>query len=625
MLNGLSGTFEKAGMKSWVPGAVLTALVLCSVVPFSARAVYLDEHLYLHIAESAIVNDWRFPQDTQWIFFGTRLDNLAVHTHPPVGEYFLALMLKLFGPFEETRFRLIWGIFSLIAVLGFHRVARHFTRDPLAVAALFAVSPAFFVISPTLMMDMPMLAFFLLGLAFYLDHLSGKQKRLSPAVICFTLSAGTGYTILVPIGCLWLWAISQKRPRMELGALAIAPAALLAWLVAMKVHFGVLPALGVAQYLAQHLSLLGNLLPIFSFLGGVSLFPWLLLVLVDMPHRRWLVVISLTIAALLSLFHNWPGWPDRIWFVVLASSGIGLLMAFIFKSRARTSDEHPAARGFLLLWAPAALLFFFLSAEMICARYILLCLPPIFLIAFGHLRRAVAIPAITVTLILSVAIAAGDYRFVNSYRDWVAQTVVPLQRQGFRIWSATESGLRFYLERNGIATLDNADIRPRGGDLIVRQASFAYGLSDQLGSLLLTIRKTDLGDRYPMRTFVAAAGAGFHDSRFGPVPFSFSSAPLDCLELVEVSPFVIGLPQVVPEDYSSVPVWYPGGVLLKQVQPEMQFPIQMPRDVDVEYVLEGDGTVELSEKGITLKKRGAEAAVWKNFRIIPRAWKASVD
>jgi hypothetical protein len=625
MLNRFGRTFEKAGMKSWVPGAVLIALVLCSVVPFAARAVYLDEHLYLHIAESAIVNDWRFPQDTQWIFFGTRLDNLAIHTHPPVGEYFLALMLKFLGPFEEIRFRLIWGIFSLITVLGFHRVARHFTKNPVAVAALFAVSPAFFVISPTLMMDMPMLAFFLLGLGFYLDNLEGKQRRLLPAVTCFTLSAGTGYTILAPMGCLFIWAISQRRPIRELGALAVAPAALLAWLVAMKIHFGVLPAIGVVEYLTEHFSLLGNLLPIFSFLGGVSLFPWLFLALVDIPHKRWLAILSVTIAALLSLLHDWPGWQARIWFVALASSGIGLLIAFIFKSMPRDSDEFPAARGLLLLWAPATLLFFFLSAEMICARYILLCLPPIFLIAFNNMRRAAAIPAIAVTLILSIAIAAGDYRFVNSYRDWVAQTIVPLQRQGFRIWSATESGLRFYLEKNGIATLDNLDVRPRGGDLIVRQASFAYGLSDQLGSLLLPIWKTDLGDRYPIRTFVAAAGAGFHDSRFGPVPFSISSAPLDHLELVQVSPFVIKLPQVVPEDYSSVPVWYPGGVLLKQVQPEMRFPIQMPRDVAVEYELEGNGTVELSEKDITLKKSGAEAVVWKNFRIIPKTWKANTN
>lgn len=625
MLNGSSETLVKLSLKTWLPEILLSALVLCSVLPFAARAVYLDEHLYLHIAESAVVNDWRFPQDTQWIFFGKHLENLAVHAHPPVGEYCLALMLKCFGPFSEIRFRLIWGIFSLIAVLSFYRVARRFVSNPLAVAALFAVSPAFFIISPTLMMDIPMLALFFLGLGSYLDNLGGSRGRLLPAAVCFILAAGTGYTILIPMGCLFLWAVAKKRPLKELCALALAPAVLLAWLVAMKIHFGTVPVMGVVKYLAEHLSLRGNLLAVFSFLGGVSLFPWLFLALVDVPQKRRLAISGVTVAAILSLFHAWPNWQAWLWFVTLASAGIGLLIAFAFKGTSPVSTECRMPRGFLLLWAPATLLFFLLSAEMMCARYILLCLPPIFLIVFDQMRRGPAVSVIAATLILSVAVAVGDYRFVNSYRDWVAQTVVPLQKQGFRIWSATESGLRFYLERNGIATLDNADVRPKGGDLIVRQTSFAYGLSDQLGSLLLPIRKTDLEDRYPIRTFVAAAGAGFHDSRFGPFPFSISSAPLDHLELVQVSPFVIKLPQVVPEDYSSVPVWYPGGVLLKQIQPEMRFRLQMPRDVEAEYELEGNGTVELLQDGITLKKNGADAVVWKNFRIIPRAWKANAD
>ena len=110
--------------KIWVSCAVLSALVILSVVPFAARAIYLDEHIYLHIAESAVNNDWMFPQDTPWIFFGIRAANLAAHTHPPAGEYFLALMLKLWGHFEEIRFRLTWGVFPLMAVLGFYRLMK---------------------------------------------------------------------------------------------------------------------------------------------------------------------------------------------------------------------------------------------------------------------------------------------------------------------------------------------------------------------------------------------------------------------------------------------------------------------------------------------------------------------
>jgi len=613
----------KKWMKKWAPHAILTALVICSVVPFAGRAVYLDEHIYLHVAETALEKDWRFPQDTPWIFFGTRYQNLAAHTHPPLGEYVLAIMLKLFGGFDEVRFRLLWAVFPLAAALGFYRLARHFTANPLPIASLFAVCPAFFVLSPTLMMDIPMLAFLLWGLAFYLDSQQGRKIYLFPAALCFTVSAGIGYTALVPIGCLFLWAIARKRPVREFCSIALAPVVLAAWLGVMRSHFGELPAAGMVRYLASHLSFPANVIPTFSFLGGVSLFPWAFVALVDVPRKNILAVSSVLAAFLMSFFHSWPTLYFRMWFVLLASSGIGLLITFVMKAARRESAACPPARAFLLLWFPATYLFFLLSAEMVNARYILLSLPPIFLIAFNRARRAAAVPAVAITMILSVLIAAGDYRFVNSYREWVKGTIDPLQRQGFPIWSATESGLRFYLEQRGIETLDNADMRPKGGDLIVRQASFSYGLSGELAPLLLPLSKVDLVDAYPVRTFVAAAGAGFHDSHFGLVPYTISRAPLDRLELMQVSPFVRSLPQVVPPDYSSVPVWYPGGVLLKQVLPEMKFTVRVPKGARVDYELEGKGSIEISDGCITLRKTGDETAVWKNFRIIPEALDAA--
>jgi hypothetical protein len=609
-------------MKKWASGAILLALVLCGIVPFAARAVYLDEHLYLHIAESAVEESWLFPQDAEWIFFGTREDNLAAHTHPPLGEYCLALMLMLLGGFAEAPFRLLWGIFSLLTVLGFYRLARHFTTSPLIVTSLFAVSPAFFVISPTLMMDIPMLGFFLVGFGFYLDHVEGRSPPLWLASLCFVLSVGFGYTILIPLGCLFVWAVAGRRPKSELLAMAAAPAMIFAWMIVMRIHFGELPATRVIQYFLSHASLTDNLLPIFSFLGGVSILPWLFLAFLDISRKLLIAATSLAAASILSLFHVWASTPSQLWFVVLASSGIGLLIIFALKSAQWNSRRRPAAQGFLVLWLPAALLFFLFAAEIITARYILLGLPPLFLVIFRRVRRPAAIASVAVTMILSLALAIGDYRFVNSYRDWVEETIVPLQKQGFRIWSATESGLRFYLEQRGIQTLDKQDLRPRGADLIVRQASFRYSLSEDLAPLLLSVLETDLEDAYPIRTFAAAADAGFHDSHFGIIPFCFSRVPLDRLELLEVSPLVTSLPQSVPEDFSSVPVWFPGGVQLKQIRAEMKFKIKIPKDTEIEYELEGEGSIDVTDKGITLKKSGTGPAIWKNLRIIPKTWGA---
>ena len=439
-------------MKTGVSITILVALTLCSFVPFAARAVYLDEHVFLHIAESVWQKSWLFPQDTPWTYFGIPAANLAIQTHPPVGEYCMAIMLKLFGSFREIPFHLLWGIFSIMAVLGFYRLARYFTDAPLLVGSLFAVSPAFFVTSQTLMMDIPLLAFFLVGFGFYLDCMEGKRSRLWLVWLCFILSAGTGYTALIPMGCLFLWALANKRPKMELFAIASAPAVMLCWLLTMRHHFGVVPLAGVIQHFSTHSAFPSNVLPTFSFLGGVGLLPWAFIALIDLPKKRMIAGAGILGAALLSLFHSWPSQLHRLWYVALASCGIAFLIAFALKA-SRRSPGRPAIHSFLVLWLPATLLFFLLTADMVNARYMLLSLPPLFLIAFANIRRSAAIAALVATAALSVSLAIGDYRYVNSYRDWVAQTIVPLQQQGFRIWSATESGLRFYLKQRGIETL----------------------------------------------------------------------------------------------------------------------------------------------------------------------------
>src|SRR5438067_1160736 len=106
--------------------AILTFLVLAGIVPFSSRAVFMDEHIYLQIAKSAQTN-WLFPHDTPGMFFGIQKANYADHTDPPVGEYYLAFVYALLGRFHEVSFRLLFSIFPIIAVLSFFSLARRFT------------------------------------------------------------------------------------------------------------------------------------------------------------------------------------------------------------------------------------------------------------------------------------------------------------------------------------------------------------------------------------------------------------------------------------------------------------------------------------------------------------------
>ena len=602
------------------PYLLLAAIVLAGTLPFLSRGVYTDEPQYLLVARSAVHNGWKFPQDTSWVFFGKTYANMGTQTHLPLIEYYMAILIKAVGRFDPRTFRLFFLPFPILAVISFFRIARKFTTQPILVSCLFAVSPAFLVLSPALMMDIPLLAFLLTGIAIHLDALE-TGKRLWLSSLCFILAVGTAYTALIPLGCLFLWTVANRRPLREWIAIAAAPAAMWIWLGIMAMHFGATPAKDLIRYYTSHSQFSANLLPMLSFIGGVAVFPWLFLIVTEPVRARLrLAIWSVAVSFALTFFHAWTSIPYRLWFVILSSSGIGLLALFARKSAKGLRGGKAAGYGFLVLWLPSVLLFLLLFADMISARYLLLGLPPLLLIVFDDIHTRPGIVAISVTALLSISLAVADYRLVNVYPQWVMRQVVPLQNQGFKIWNASEAGLRFYLEERGIQTLGQEDIRPRGGDLIVRQTSFAYALSDKLEPVLINILREDLPDRYPIRTFSHDASAGFHDSHSGVVPYTISTAPLDHITVFEVSPFVTTLPQQVPGDFSSVPVWYPGGVLLKQTQPEMKFPLTVPRDTTIRYDLEGRGSAIVSANSIVLMKEGPNPIAWKNFRIVPTTW-----
>ena len=137
-----------------------------------------------------------------------------------------------------------------------------------------------------------------------------------------------------------------------------------------------------------------------------------------------------------------PTVAARAWFAVLAASGLMLLAVFVRSALNLVSSGKNTGEAVFVLWAPAVLLFFITVADMINARYILLALPALYLVVFRQATRAQLLPAIGATALLALALDYADMRLVNSYCEWADNTIPPLQRQGFRVWNAAESGLR---------------------------------------------------------------------------------------------------------------------------------------------------------------------------------------
>jgi len=538
----------------------LAVIVVAGIAPFSGRAVHLDEHLYLQAARAAQTN-WLFPQQTPIVFFGTASPDLAAHTHPPVIEYYLAALFWLFGGFSEVPFRLAFSVFAIAAVVAFFDLAQRFTQQPFLVALLFAWSPAFFVYAPTLMMDIPMLAFLLAGFAFYFRHLDGRRRMLVPAAVSFTLAVGTGYTALVPLACLTLTVLldplrslppkAAGGPAKELLALAAGPLILGLWLIAMTVHFGEFPLARMIDYFLPRRSILHNALATLSFLGGTAAFPWIL-----GWTLRWkpaLCIASLGAAAAASFLLPWPSGPQQLWYIVLSSAGLAVLVHGIANCElrianlwGRSSDQFAIRNSqfaipFLFLWLLTTLLFFVVIGDLIAVRYLTLVLPPLYLILLREASRRRMIHAAIPTAVLAILIASADLAFVNSHRDGVARVVAAAERRGSRMWGATELGPRFYLERLGVPTLTSQDDRPQPGDLVIRpkwlpDGLFRYSLGERLENNVTVLETFTLGHDFPLQTFNTRAGAGFHSSRTGMTPFAFSRSAFDVLEVTQLRP-----------------------------------------------------------------------------------------
>jgi hypothetical protein len=238
--------------------------------------------------------------------------------------------------------------------------------------------------------------------------------------------------------------------------------------------------------------------------------------------------------ALSSLF--WPALATPLWFAILVASGVALLALFLTSARKLIISERNSGEAFLLLWAPATMAFFILIGDMINARYLLLAAPALLLIAFREASRKRLMSILIPTGLLSIAVAYADTEFVNANREFVDQEIAPLQNQGLTVFGGAESGLRFYLEQRGIRSLNSGDTGIEAGSLIVRHSGFPfrYGLSPNLEGRLAVRRRFTLQIAFPVRTFNAASRAGFHDSRIGLAPFTFTGEGLDGVEIAEV-------------------------------------------------------------------------------------------
>ena len=224
-------------------------------------------------------------------------------------------------------------------------------------------------------------------------------------------------------------------------------------------------------------------------------------------------------------------WPDLA-FANHALAGVLVASFGVFAFQSFASPPKDPLRRTLLLWLAGSLVFALVLNWTLNARTILLLAPPAVLVFAWQSegRRVLRGAALVLTGVLGVVVVAADDELAEFGRAEAAR--IQDEHVGKRVLFAGHWGFQYYMEAAGYSHVDLAQPRLGSGDIVVAPVmhQVANGGIDGLTPLW---RGTSLRPRVlPIAVMDAENGAGLHGSFLGPLPFAFSSGPLERVEML---------------------------------------------------------------------------------------------
>lgn len=545
---------------------LLAALVLLIRLPFLAQPIQGDDVYYLAMARNGLA-DPLHPMQMGYVYQGQRIW-MAGHSHPPLNNYILLLLLTAFGGVHETAFHAVYIVFSLLAVGAVYFLGRRLTPRPLAAALLFLAVPAFVLSGNKLEADLPFLALWLVGFALYV------YERPLWAVLPLALSGLAAYqsVFAAPILAWWFW---KTKPGGSWGwrqwpylLAMIAPAvALGAWQLFEMASGAAMPAAQLAGYhtswnLGGVERRLRNALALTIHLGWF-LFPVLAVFVFRLRRWSWTLLVFAVSAGIAAMATAGYTLGERT--LVAVSLGVGLSIVIGALARLRTSGAgrqgifgqpnpmatHDAAaesnarrssatlgadpEQFLAAWVilffAAALAAFYAGA----ARYLLPLAAPLALLAARSAAKPLLAAGVAVQLAFSLLLATAYYQYVSQYRDFAAR-LEPLV-ESRRLWFNADWGLRYYLEEiGGEAVLAGQPLSPQAALVTSRLGGMAP--VETLGQRRELLRAEIRSGGIPLTVVGVSSHSGNASAGFGLLPFDYGEHLLD-----EVVAELIGVPE----------------------------------------------------------------------------------
>lgn len=555
-------TGEHAQYESWIPYlSLLAATVLC-LLPFSGRAFFTDDPLFIWTAQHIIqqpLNPYGF--EVNWNKSSAAMSEVT--QNPPVAAYYMAGAAKVLG-WSERALHLAFLLPTIALVLGVYRLAKKFTSSPAVAAVATLVAPAFLVSACSVMCDPMMLALWIWAAIFWIEGVDfDRPGYLAISVVLIVASALTKYfgAALVPL--LFTYTlIRQRRLGSRVWYLIFPVAVLIGYeFVTMKIYgHGLLAT--AAQFsrnhrLWTHASKGARTLITLSYMGGSVLPALLLAPLVWSRKQIGIVMLASGVAGVFIMsglvrLGLTAGSPQAfaarnehwaiisIQLILFIAGGISVLALAISDYR----RERDAESLFLLLWVIGTFWFTAYLNWTVNVRSILPMLPAMGILLARRLEekrsrdatrqsKALVVVGLLACGVVSLWQARADTDAANSART--AASLVHQKTAGNNnVWFLGHSGFQYYMEMFGARPYDWSHPQTKPDDFIAIPYSRVWP-----EDLTSEFRGSRENVELPLPSYASTTsseiGAGFYHSYWSILPYAFGPVPSDKYAIIRLA------------------------------------------------------------------------------------------
>jgi len=532
-------------LRRWLsahPKSTLVLMVLAALTPFLSKPFNIDDPLFIWAAHQIQIhpgNPYGFNVEWGW----TQFPMWKVTENPPFTCYFIALTAAILG-WGEVALHSFFLLPAVLVILGTHRLARHFCRQPLLAAIVTLFTPVFLVSSTTVMCDVPMLAFWIWAIVLWVEGLAQDGlRKLALAGLLIALAEMTKYYAACLVPLLAAYSLANRRPLSRWAQFLLIPLTVLcAYQYVTQAAYGTSLLYYAMEYAARSKSVFGfskwdNGLIALAFAGGclapvVIFAPW-------QWRQRALGLFGGGAAAVAAgVFFNEELWkyykgiqgsaqvPLKIQMIILAIGGLCALALALADLRSRRD-----ARSLLLaLWVAGTFVFAGFCNWTVNARSILPMAPAVAILIIRRLEqnKSARPSAVKFCLAVSAAFALlltwSDVSHARAVRQSANLVHDKYCRTTGTLWFQGHWGFQFYMQEFGALPVDFKHPELKTGELVAIPAvNTNLRPPDPRYSTLLDILMVP-GPAW-LTTWNPDVGAGFYASLRGPLPFAFGRVP----------------------------------------------------------------------------------------------------